>query len=214
MKAVTAFLASSIGKKQLVAASGLLLIGFLLSHLAGNLLMLKSPEAFNSYAEYLKHHPLLIPAEIGLALLFIGHIALGLKVSWENRLARPEGYDTKTTEGGRTIGSRTMKYTGLLTLIFLGVHLFTFKISHPHDISLFEWTLTYFRLPLYTSFYIFALVSLGIHLSHGFQSSFQTFGVSHPKYTPAIKAFGTLFAVLITAGFCLLAVSQYVRSAL
>ncbi len=214
MKPLLAYLSSSIGKKQLVAASGLLLIGFLLSHLTGNLLMLKSPEAFNAYADFLIHHPLLIPAETGLVLLFMSHIAMGLKVSWDNWSARPEGYDTKVAEGGRSIGSRTMIHTGLLTLIFLGVHIFTLKISHPHGIGLFEWTLTYFRIPLYTSFYIFALLGLGIHLSHGFQSSFQTFGISHPKYTPAIKCGGYLAAVLVAAGFCVVAVSQYTRGLL
>ena len=212
MRLLKHLLTSSIGKKQFVAGTGLLLIGFLLSHLAGNLLMLKSAEAFNSYAEYLEHHPLLIPAEIGLALLFLGHIAMGLKVSYENYGARDEDYEVKTAEGGRTLGSATMKYTGLFTLIFLCVHIFTFRISHAEDMGLFEWTLTYFRMPLYTTFYVFALVSLGIHLSHGVSSAFQTFGVSHPQYTPWIRCAGTSFAIVMTGGFCLLAINGFLQA--
>lgn len=206
------FLSSSIGKKQVVAATGLLLIGFLLSHLVGNLLMLKDPAEFNTYADFLAHHPLLIPAEVGLAVLFLGHIAMGLKVSLENKMARPEDYESKEAEGGRTLGSATMKYSGLLTLIFLAVHIFTFKISNPGNIGMFEWTMTYFRLPLYTAFYVFALVSLGIHLSHGVKSAFQTFGVNHPKYTPLINCGGILLAVIVTAGFCVIAVNGFMQA--
>ena len=211
MRLIKSLLSSSIGKKQFVAISGLLLVGFVLSHLAGNLLMLKSPEAFNAYAEYLAHHPLLIPAEIGLAVLFLGHILMGLKVSFENKSARPEGYVGKESEGGRTLGSSTMKYTGLLTLVFLCLHIFTFKFKHPEEMGLFEHTLTYFKLPLYTAFYVFALLSLGVHLSHGFKSAFQTFGVNHPKYTPVINGAGILLSIAVTTGFCILAVNGFVQ---
>ncbi|MFH2202631.1 MAG: succinate dehydrogenase cytochrome b subunit [Elusimicrobiota bacterium] len=204
MKLLLSLFTTSIGKKQFVAATGLLLIGFLLGHLTGNLLILKSPELFNQYADFLVHHPLIIPAEIGLVVLFSAHIVMGLKISIENWNARPDDYDYKVAEGGRTVGSATMKYSGLLTFVFLCVHLSTFKYSHP-GATLYDTVVIYLKMPLYCAFYLLALTSLGIHLSHGIKSAFQTFGVSHPKYTPAIGVAGLLLAVAVTAGFLRLA---------
>jgi succinate dehydrogenase / fumarate reductase, cytochrome b subunit len=210
MSRLRRLLSTSIGKKQLVALTGLLLCGFLVTHLAGNLVMLKSSEEFEHYAEFLAKHPLLIPAEIMLAALFLAHIAWGLKVSWENRNARPERYDGYRSLGGRSLGSSTMKYTGLMTLVFLLVHVTTFKLQFPGD-SLFAWIMEWFQKPLYAGFYVLAMLFLGVHLSHGVQSAFQTFGVNHPKYTPAIRATSVLFAVMMAAGFGILPIWGYMK---
>lgn len=211
MRFLRGMLASSIGKKQAVALSGLLLIGFLFSHLAGNLLMLKSREAFDGYAEFLEHHPLLIPAEIILALIFLSHIVLGLKVSLDNRMARPEGYASQVSSGGRTLGSSTMKYTGLMTLVFLCVHIWTFKLGHPEGSSLWEWVVYNFQTPWYMGFYLLAIIFLGVHLSHGVKSAFQTFGFNHPVYTPWIDRAGVALAVLLAAGFGVLPLWGFLR---
>ncbi|MFH1726316.1 MAG: succinate dehydrogenase cytochrome b subunit [Elusimicrobiota bacterium] len=201
MRLLKLFLGSSIGKKQLVALTGLMLIGFLMAHLSGNLLMLKAPELFDEYAEFLTHHPLLIPAEIALAAIFLGHIILGLTVTVENFLARPERYAVNASAGGRTLGSSTMAYTGLLTLVFLGIHVFTLKLQLPEGASLFAWVIEHFRIPVYMGFYVLAMVSLGVHLSHGVRSALQTFGVDHPTYTPVIEKVTLAFAVVLAAGF-------------
>lgn len=211
MRLLKLILGSSIGKKQIVAATGLLLIGFLITHLAGNLLMLKGAQAFDGYAEYLERHPLLIPAEIGLAVLFLAHIVMGLRVSFENFRARPERYALSESAGGRTWGSATMKYTGLMTLVFLCVHLYTFKFGHPEHTSLWEWVVFNFRRPWYMGFYLLAMITLGLHLSHGVKSAFQTFGVNHPKFTPMIETAGLLLAVGLAAGFGMLPVWSFLR---
>lgn len=202
---------SSIGKKQLVAVTGLLLVGFLFTHLAGNLLMLKSAEAFNDYSAYLLSHPLILAAEIGLAGLFLAHVVWGLRVSWENRRARPVRYELHAAAGGRTWGSATMKYTGLFTLVFLLIHVYTFRLSHPEDMELFDWVIYNFQKPWYMGFYVLAMLFLGLHLSHGFKSAFHTLGVNHPKYTPWINAAGVAIAALLTAGFGMLPVWGFLR---
>ena len=202
---------SSIGRKQVVALSGLLLIGFLASHLTGNLLIYLGAEKFDSYAAFLSNHPLLIPAEIGLAALFLVHIGWGLRVSIQNRFARGRDYEMNENEGGRTIGSSTMKYTGLMTLIFLGVHIFTFKIQHASGTSVWEHVIDWFHVAPYTAFYLIAMVSLGLHLSHGIKSAFQTFGFNHPRYTPCIEGVGLVLAIAFAVGFGLLPVFGFTR---
>ncbi|MEK9144389.1 MAG: succinate dehydrogenase cytochrome b subunit [Elusimicrobiota bacterium] len=201
MRSVIDYLSSSIGKKQLVALSGLLLCGFLAAHLAGNLLLLKGMDAFNHYAELLTENPLLPVAEVALAALFLLHIALGLFVSWRNYNARPEAYETRVSAGGRTPGSATMKYTGLFTLVFLIVHVWTFRFGEDEGPGgLFGLVMEWFQNGMYAGFYVLAMTFLGLHLSHGFQSAFQTLGVNHPRYTPLIKAAGIFFALACSLG--------------
>lgn len=207
------YLLSSIGKKQLVAVSGLLLVGFLFTHLAGNLAMYGGQAKFDGYAEFLEHQPWLVPAELALAALFLLHVAWGLRVSWENLRARPERYAAAVALGGRTWGSATMKYTGLMTLVFLCVHIWTFKLGQPEGRSLFDWVLFHFRKPWYAGFYVLAMITLGLHLSHGVKSAFQTLGVNHPRYTPAIEAAGVLVAAALAAGFGSLPVWGFLRGA-
>jgi len=197
---------TSIGRKQLVAITGLLLCGFLVTHLAGNFLMFQGPRAFDSYAEFLEHHPLLAPAEAGLAVLFLIHILIGLKLSWENRAARPERYAVCACAGGRTAGSATMKYTGLFTLVFLIAHIVTFKLQSPEGASLFGWVMSWFQSLAYALFYVIAMVFLGLHLSHGVHSALHTLGIDHPKYTPALRGLGRAFAAAMAVGFGMLPV--------
>jgi succinate dehydrogenase / fumarate reductase cytochrome b subunit len=202
---------SSIGRKQVVALSGLLLIGFLASHLAGNLLIYVGAEQFDTYAKFLAEHPLLIPAEIGLAALFFVHIAWGLRVSLMNRAARGRDYAVNENEGGRTLGSATMKYTGAMTLVFLIVHIVTFKIQHPAGTSLHGHLMSWFKVAPYAAFYLIAMVMLGLHLSHGIKSAFQTFGLQHPRYTKCVEAVGLLLAIAFGVGFGLLPIYGFTR---
>ncbi|PCI37403.1 MAG: succinate dehydrogenase [Elusimicrobia bacterium] len=204
MRLIKYAVGSSIGRKQVVALTGLLLVGFLASHLSGNLLILFGPEAFDSYAEFLAAHPLLIPAEIGLAAVFITHIVWGLWVSFQNRAARPDRYEVNENEGGRTPGSATMKYTGVMTLIYLLIHIYTMKIQHVAGTSLWNHAVNWFEIAPYTLFYLFAMVGLGLHLSHGLKSAAQTFGINHPRYTPVIEIVGFVLAVGFGVGFGIL----------
>ena len=203
------FLESSIGKKMMVALAGVLLCGFLVAHLAGNFLLFVGDEAFNHYAEALEHNPLLPLAEGGLVFLFLLHIMMSARATLANRAARPEGYQAYKGKGARTPGSRTMALTGTLILLFIIVHVGTFKFdvgglkgqTPGTEESLYAHVITWFSNPLYAAFYILAVAGVGLHLSHGAQSALQTFGVSHPRYTPALRKAGLAFAALIFLGF-------------
>lgn len=200
---VLEFLESSIGKKMMVALAGLLLCGFLLMHLAGNLFLFVGDKAFNHYAEMLEKNPLLPVAEIGLVVLFLIHIALSVRARMANAAARPIGYEAVADKGGRTPGSRTMAVSGSLLLLFIIVHIKTFRFA-PEELretNIYKVVTDWFHNPLYAGFYVLALIGLGLHLSHGFQSAFQTLGINHPRYTPTIRKVGLAFAVLVALGF-------------
>ncbi len=202
------FLESSIGKKIGVAAAGILLCGFLVMHLLGNLLMFVSADAFNRYAEALESNPLLPAAEIGLAVLFLAHIILSARATLANRAARPKGYQVYKGKGARTPGSRTMAWTGTVILAFIIIHIATLKfhIGGLKGPDLFAHMLGWFANSWYSAFYVLAVGAVGLHLSHGVQSSLQTFGFSHARYTPLIKKAGLAFAFMIFVGFASLPV--------
>jgi succinate dehydrogenase / fumarate reductase cytochrome b subunit len=197
------FLDSSIGKKMMVALAGLLLCGFLITHLAGNLFLFVGGAAFNRYAEMLESNPLIPFAEAGLLVLFLIHIALSVRARMANMAARPTGYAVSADKGARTPGSRTMAATGSLILLFVVVHVATIKyqVGGSKGPTLFDHLTGWFANPLYSGFYVLALIGVGLHLSHGVQSSLQTFGVNHPRYTPALKKLGFAFAAVIALAF-------------
>lgn len=192
--------ASSVGKKQLVAITGLLLTGFLLSHLAGNLLLYKGQSAFDSYAKYLEENPLLFIMEAGLLAVFLAHIVISIVATIQNFVARPQRYESRAWHGGRTPGSGTMIFTGLFVLVFLVIHIATFKFG-DHGESLFGLVTSKFKSPAYALFYVAAMLAMGLHISHGFQSAFQTLGLQLPQFSRAIKGAGYFLAVMITFGF-------------
>lgn len=201
---------SSIGKKAMVGLAGLLLCGFLVTHLAGNLFLFKGEAAFNHYAQVLEENPLLPPAEIVLAALFILHIIGSVLVTWQNKRARPVAYAMKESKQCCHLSATTMIVTGTLVLAFLVIHLKTFKFGDDSQ-GLFRLVMTAFKNPFYSGFYVLAMGGLAFHLAHGFQSGFQTLGLNHPKYTPWIKAAGYAFAALISLGFAILPVWAYVK---
>jgi succinate dehydrogenase / fumarate reductase cytochrome b subunit len=197
------FLESSIGKKIMVALAGLLLCGFLITHLAGNLILFVGGPAFNRYAEFLESQALLPLAEGGLVVLFLIHIALSVRARLANMAARPVAYETYAGKGARTPGSRTMAATGSLVLLFLIIHVATIKyqVGGAKGPDLYAHVTGWFKNPLYSGFYVLALIGVGLHLSHGVQSAFQTLGLNHPRYTPTIKKLGLAFAVILALAF-------------
>lgn len=200
---VLQFLDSSIGKKMVVALAGLLLCGFLITHLAGNLLLFVGGAAFNRYALMLESSPLIPFAEGGLVVLFLLHIALSVRARMADNAARPVGYAVYKGKGARTPGSSTMAISGSLILLFLIIHVATIKyqVLGPKGPDLYAHVTGWFSNPLYAGFYVLALIGVGLHLSHGVQSAFQTFGVSHPRYTPLIQKAGLAFAVVVALLF-------------
>jgi len=203
MSRLCEFAESSIGRKVMVAIAGLLLCGFLVTHLAGNLLLLAGEGTFNHYAYALEENPLLPLAEVILFGLFVAHVALALFLKLRNRQARPVPYEMKRSKGGSSWGSATMGLSGVLVLAFLVVHIRTFKFGDKPD-GLFQLVVKAFSNPLYSGFYVLAMGGLALHLSHGFQSGFQTLGLHHPKLNPLLRKAGLAFALAVAGGFAFL----------
>ncbi|MAT58533.1 MAG: succinate dehydrogenase cytochrome b subunit [Melioribacteraceae bacterium] len=198
---------SSIGKKFIMALTGISLILFLIVHLAGNLTLFIGEEAFNLYVESLdKIKPFIRVIEVVLAAIFIFHIVNGIKLYFENRGARPEKYAVNGSRKNSTLFSRTMAQTGSIIFIFLVIHLSTFwkafnLDTHAADASYYNIVLEWFQIEWYAVLYVICMIILGFHLNHGFQSAFQTFGWNHNKYASLIKKIGTGYAVIMAVGF-------------
>lgn len=202
MSWLTTTLGSSIGKKLMMAVTGLSFIGFLAAHLAGNLTVYGGADAFNSYAEHLQAlGPLLNVARAVLLTLFVIHIIAGLVLFLQNLKARPQRYHQYKSPGGRTLGSATMPYTGLLILMFVIFHLMNFTFVDKTGTTVFQIVSTAFQNPVYVGMYILAMAIVAIHVSHGFWSLFQTLGLNHAKYMPAIMTAGILLSLIFGLGF-------------
>jgi succinate dehydrogenase / fumarate reductase cytochrome b subunit len=205
-----AFFRSSIGKKALMAASGLLLIGFLLVHLAGNLTLFadRSGNAFAAYAEKLAGlGAIVLVAELGLLLLFVAHVGLGMRTALQNREARPERYKDLAPKGQRTWSSMTMIASGAFVLVFVVVHVLDFRLAdfdllgHPDPQALPRMVVERLASPVGALIYLVGVGVLGFHVWHGFQSLVQTLGLRHARYVGLVRGIGIALAVVIGLGF-------------
>ncbi len=188
---------SSLGRKYIMAITGLFLGVFLLFHAAGNSSLFQGKAAFNVYAEQLHSLGPLVPiAELLLLSIFVLHIIFGISLFWLNRGAIGSRYAVKSSAGGETWGSRTMPWTGLIVFVFLLLHLINVRFVDPNlpIADVVEQTLAH---PLYTLLYLCGITALVLHTSHGFWSLLQTFGVHHPRYNILMRNGARLLAVLI-----------------
>jgi succinate dehydrogenase / fumarate reductase cytochrome b subunit len=196
---------TSIGKKQLMAVTGLLFLLFLTTHLLGNLSIYGGSAAFVAYAERLHAlGKLLVIAEAGLVVALIIHVTLGVILFFENRQARPIKYAVdKSGGGGRTFSSRTMPYTGLLILGFIGVHLATFShhLVDQTTRNIWQIAIAVFSQKVFLAIYLLGVLVVAFHVRHGLWSAFQTLGANHPKYLPFIQKLSIAFAVIVAIGF-------------
>jgi succinate dehydrogenase / fumarate reductase cytochrome b subunit len=193
---------TSIGKKLMMAVTGLCFCGFLIAHLAGNLTIYGGGEAFNAYAAALHSYgPLLTLAELGLLFFAAVHILTGATLFYQNLTARPVRYHVDKSAGGRTFGSITMPYTGFLLLVFVILHLLTFSFVDKTDRTIYQIVSQAFSSPGYVIWYIIAMIVAAIHVSHGLWSAFQTIGANHPKYMPIFKGASIVVSFIIGAGF-------------
>ena len=193
-----------------MAVTGLLLVGFLVTHFAGNLLLFVGEESFNMYAHKLTSNPLIYFAEVFLALVFLFHVFLALKITLGNRGARPIGYDVTTSLGKKSLASSTMMWSGSFIFIFLVLHLVSFKFGA--DVvpptaegvrNLYALVVARFENKFYSIFYIFCMIVLGFHLSHAIQSSLRTLGLSHPKYLKYSTIFSCILGIAFAIGYCI-----------
>ncbi len=201
---------TSIGQKQVMAVTGLLLCGFLVTHMLGNFTMFIGSDSFNKYSHALTSNPLIYLAEVGLAALFISHIAMAFRVVLANKQARPTPYHTYKKSGrGGTFASATMAYSGVIALVFLVFHILGLKFGTQYTAvvggvemrDIYKTTVEYFQDLTHVIGYIIAIVALGIHTSHGFWSAFQSLGFNHPKYNPKIEFLSVIFGIFIAVGF-------------
>jgi succinate dehydrogenase / fumarate reductase cytochrome b subunit len=215
---------SSVGSKFLMSLTGLGLIGFVIVHMIGNLLVFAGRDALNSYAHMLKENgELLWFARGALLTIFVVHVILGIRLTLANRAARPIRYQHEDTVQASQ-ASRHMLLTGLVLLAFIIFHLahFTFGVVHyPDNKSYFDLTqavpggdpahprqdvygmvVAGFQNPVITIAYVVAMIFLWLHLWHGGSSWFQSIGLNNPRYWPAIKYVGPVIATVVLIGNC------------
>jgi succinate dehydrogenase / fumarate reductase cytochrome b subunit len=213
---------SSVGKKLIMSLAGLFLISFLLVHLVINLLVFKeSHESFNKAAHFMGTNPVVRIMEMVLFGGFLLHMIYGVIVSLQNMMARPVGYKV-SNNSQLSFFSKYMFHTAVILTIFLVLHLFDFYIKAKfiggveevvydgksyHDLAAL--VILRFKIWWVDAVYILAILGLGFHLHHGFQSAFQTLGINHPVYTPVIKGFGLIYTILITIGFISIPIFVY-----
>lgn len=215
MSRILALLRTSVGRKILMAVTGVLLIGFLLVHLIGNLYVFQGREALNAYAAWLQLNPLLWPARLGLLATFAVHVWLGLSLAWDNRAARPERYRKGLVQPWSTAPSRSMALSGSVVLAFVVFHLahFTFGVVQPeahalvddqgrHDV--YGMVVAGFRSPWVTGTYAVAMSLLGLHLAHAGKSFLQTLGIHYAYGNQVVKNVGLALVAAITIGNLLL----------
>lgn len=198
------FFQSSIGKKVVMAASGAALFGFVVAHMIGNLQVYLGPHAINAYAEKLRQVPALLwAARLGLLAAVVLHIASAWSLTRTSQAARPVSYRERESRES-TYASRTMRWSGVILLLFIVYHLmhFTWGNAHPRFVpgDVFHNLVIGFQSWAVSGFYIAAMVALGLHLYHGVWSMMQTVGLSHPRYDHLRHAFATLVAVVVVAG--------------
>ena len=221
---------SSLARKYWMAATGLFLCTFLVGHLLGNLQLfytgVEGRQGFNDYGMFMTTFPLIkILSYITYASVLL-HTVDGIMLARQNRAARPVKYVKERRGTNSSWASRNMALLGILTLLFLVIHMRSFWYEMHFGTSVLEYTpsgkvepvkdlwtvtVTAFEDWKYTAFYVLAFLGLALHLSHGAKSAFQSMGINHPKYTPMINKVMTAFAWLIPAGFMAVAIFLFIE---
>ena len=216
-------LTSSLGRKLLMSLTGLFLISFLIIHLIGNLQILKDDGglAFNSYAVFMSTNPLIKTVSYLLYLGIILHVVVAGWLTLSNMAARGGSYKVVSASDNSSWASRNMFILGILIFAFLFIHLkdfwWKYKFGGGYDFALdgngnrdlYALVIDQFGYMFTLVAYLIGLIALAIHLIHGFQSAFQTLGLEHKQYTPAIKFLGVALSLILSFGFAVLPVYVY-----
>ena len=190
-----------------MALTGVVLVGFVLGHLTGNLLFFRGKDALNEYAAWLHNHGGLIwTARLGLIISVFLHIWTGIQLTLENRASRQGGPQVEATRRA-SLGSRTMPYSGVIILAFIVFHLlhFTFRTvalgGHDFQGDVYEMVRFGFSQPAVAIFYIVGMVLLCLHLGHGIASIFQTLGLRNERWRGRLETASAVLAWVIALGF-------------
>lgn len=207
---MSGFFTSSVGKKYIMAISALVWTGFVLAHMAGNLLIFVSADAYNSYGHAITSGNIIYIAETVLVAALIAHVAMAIRLTIGNRKARGHRYAVSAaSEKKVSVGSRTMGLQGTIILVFIILHIATFKYGTVYETNvhgvlmrdLYRLILEVFRQPGYVVWYCVALVILGFHLTQGVKSVFQSLGIWNSSYKPVAKTIAVVYGVIVAAGF-------------
>jgi succinate dehydrogenase / fumarate reductase, cytochrome b subunit len=197
---------STNGKKAVMAVTGVILFGFVIGHMVGNLQVYEGPDVFNNYAKVLRLFPIALwVVRLTLLASVALHITATVQLALRANKARPAAY-AKRKPIASTYSSRTMYWSGPIVLAFIIYHLlqFTFGVTGVPDYQegqAYQNVVSGFQNPVISIFYIIAMVLLCLHLRHGVWSAFQTFGISHPRYTPLLRHLATALALVVAIGF-------------
>jgi succinate dehydrogenase / fumarate reductase cytochrome b subunit len=224
------FLTSSIGKKVIMSLTGLFLVVFLAVHLAGNLQLLiqDGGKQFNLYAKFMTTNPVIKTISYLLYTFILLHAVQGLALWFQNMKAR--GNERYAVQKLRAVNTNAnlanrMGWLGTVILIFLIIHLYQFWLQMKMDVLPYE---TYEGVAIknlyvpveaafsnfgFVIFYVISMAAVAFHLWHGFQSSFQTLGLNHQKYSPLIRFIGKAYSILIPLGFAIIPIVFYLRNA-
>jgi len=187
-----------------MAVTGVGLFGFVIAHMLGNLQAYLGPAALNGYGETLREHPVLLwGARSGLLLAAVLHVWAAVSLTRTNRAARPVGYRQRQNRES-TYASRTMRWSGVILLLFVVYHLLhlTFGTVHPsfEPGDIYHNLITGLQIGIAPFFYVLAILALGLHMYHGVWSLMQTVGLSHPRYDRLRYAFAALVAAVVVIG--------------
>jgi succinate dehydrogenase / fumarate reductase cytochrome b subunit len=205
------FYRTTVGKKVVMAVTGIVLFGFVIGHMAGNLQFFLGRDVLNAYAERLHHlGALLWVVRLTLLAAVALHIVAAVQLWSLQRTARPVGY-AKLSAQGSTYASRTMYWSGPIIALFVVYHLLhlTTGTVHPEYeyLNAYDNLVIGFSNPLVALFYVVAMILLGMHLYHGVWSMFQSLGLAHPRYTPRLKVSAKIFSIVIVLGFIIVPIA-------
>lgn len=235
MNWIVKYLSSSIGRKQIMGASGVLIALWIFMHMVGNLPLLAGESArlaYNSYSWMLTHNkPVLYAMELVMTLALVLHFYMAITLTLENRRARPVGYGVNAKSGKRSFASFTMIYSGIWILVYLIFHLKNLKFGTHYDITVDRLVLAGFTIGLpepivirdmwkttveefaklpYAIMYTVSMAVLCIHLVHAIGSAFQTLGLNHKRWNLLIKVVSVGYSVVVSLGFGAVAIALYI----
>jgi succinate dehydrogenase / fumarate reductase cytochrome b subunit len=212
---------TAVGKKIVMAVTGIILVGFVIAHMLGNLKIFLGEEALNTYAVFLRtmgeplfpYGVLLWTARIVLLTSVVLHIVAAAELTRINWAARPKGYDTKRSIAA-TYASLTMRLSGVILAFFVVYHLLHltagivgYQPGEFHHLSVYKNVVAGFSVWYVSLIYILAMAALCLHLDHGVWSMFQTLGLNNARMTPALRALSRVIALAVFAGFILVPVA-------
>jgi succinate dehydrogenase cytochrome b subunit len=212
MSRIGGFWGSTIGKKVVMGATGLIMIGFVFFHMLGNLQVFIGPEKFNAYGALLHGplHEVILALRVVLLVAVALHILAAVQLTLLDRAARPRGYARKVPQAA-TLGSRTLRIGGVVLLAFIVFHLLDFTTGdvHPDFIpgDVYHNLVVGFQRPLVALFYLVAMAALGLHLYHGAWSSLRSLGAAQPRANPLHRPVARALALVVWLGFSVIPVA-------